>query len=307
MPLNSTNSFGGGKISLPVEWRDCSWCPFVLPQPVRRKNSARPMNKITFRTPRSALRISRAFTLVEMLVVIAIIGILAAMLLPALAAAKTAAKKAQAKMEMGSIVTAIEGYDQDYSRYPITKEEQAAAGANDFTTGFVPNPQANVIWTSPHYSDDNNSNVVAILMDMTAYPNGNSTANANHVYNPKQVKYLNAKLSGDPGTGSQPLGGVDNNGIYRDPWGNPYVITMNASYNEQGTSDIFYCQREVSQQNAGSGTGYNGLFNPNANPDTDNFLYHGKVMVWSAGANGKIDATDPATDHENKDNVLSWQ
>jgi len=305
MPLNSTNSFGGGKISLPVEWRDCSWCPFVLPQPVRRKNSARPMNKIINRKLQTAN--SRAFTLVEMLVVIAIIGILAAMLLPALAAAKTAAKKAQAKMEMGSIVTAIEGYDQDYSRYPITKEEQAAAGANDFTTGFVQYPQANVTWTSPNYSYDNNSNVVAILMDMTAYPNGNPTANANHVYNPKQVKYLNAKPSGyDPATGGQPLPGVDNAGIYRDPWGNPYVITVNASYNEQGTSDIFYCQQAVSQQNGQ--TGYNGLFNPvDAGGNGDHFLYHGKVMVWSAGANGKIDAGDPATDHENKDNVLSWQ
>ncbi len=198
----------------------------------------------------------------------------------------------------------------------MTKPEQTTVGTNDFTTGFVSNPQANVTWPASTaaysyngtgYSYDNNSNVVAILMDLLTFPNGIQTCNTNHQYNPKQVKYLNAKLSGDPGTGSQPLGGVDNNGIYRDPWGNPYVITMNASYNEQGSSDLFYCQKAVSQKNAGSGIGYNGLFNPNANPDTDNFLYHGKVMVWSAGANGKIDSTDPATDHENKDNVLSWQ
>ena len=303
MFLNVINQAGGGKISLPVEWRDCSWRPSIRLHPVPRKNLSKPMNTIINR--KSPIGNAGAFTLVEMLVVIAIIGILAAMLLPALAAAKTAAKKAQAKMEMGSIVTAIEGYDQDYSRFPMTQAEQAVAGTNDFTTGFVQNPQANVTWTSPNYSYDNNSNVVAILMDLTAYPNGNPTANANHVYNPKQVKYLNVKPSGDPGTGSQPLGGVDNNGIYRDPWGNPYVITMNASYNEQGTSDIFYCQRAVSQQNGQ--TGYNGLFNPvDASGNGDHFLCHGKVMVWSAGANGKIDASDPATDHENKDNVLSW-
>ena len=253
----------------------------------------------------------RAFTLVELLVVIAIIGILAAMLLPVLAKVKDSANKAKAKTEMADIVNAINAYDTDYGRFPMTADEQAYVGTNDFTTGFMQNPQLGISWATPPpttaYSYYNNSNTIAILMDLTTYPNGNNTCNTNHIKNPKQVKYLNAKMSGDPGTGSQPPGGVDNNGVYRDPWGNPYVITMNTSYNEQGTRDLFYCQQEVSQKNAGSGTGYNGLFNPNANPNTDNFLYHGKVMVWSAGPNRKIDSGDPATDRENRDNVMSWQ
>ena len=264
----------------------------------------------------SSRRLRAGFTLIELLVVIAIIAILAAMLLPVLSKVKDTAKKRQALIEEQGIVTAIQAYDQDYGRFPITKQEQQFAGTNDFTTGLVQNPQPNVSWTTPvpvpSYSYDNNSNVVAILMDLTAYPNGSQTQNTNHQYNPKSVGYLTAKMSGyDPTVNNlQPLGGVDNTGIYRDPWGNPYVITMNTSYNDQGCSDLFYCQRSVSQNppNSTSQTGYNGLFNP-VSPTgvTDNYLYHGKVMVWSAGPNRVIDSGDPATDSENKDNVLSWK
>ncbi len=265
-----------------------------------------------WRLPRSG------FTLVELLTVIAIIAILAAMLLPVLARVKVAALKAKARMEVQGIVTAIHAYDQDYGRFPITMAEQTAVGTSDFTTGLVANPQPRVTWPSPPlgYSYDNNSNVVAILMDLTVYPNGNPTANTNHVYNPKSVIYLTATMSGyDPTSNAQPLQGVDNSGIYRDPWGNPYIITMNTSYNDQGDSDLFYSTLTVSQNPPPPApyvqTGFNGLFNPNPTPATqpqkNDFLYHGIVMVWSAGPDGQIDPNAPANTGANKDNVLSWQ
>ena len=108
--------------------------------------------------------------------------------------------------------------------------------------------------------------------------------------------------------------GVGPDLVYCDPWGNPYVITMDLSYDEQ-CNDAFYSQKNVSQiPNIPPGTnpthqlGYNGLVNPNsANPDTDNFLYHGKVMVWSAGPDKMIDSNAKANAGVNKDNVLSWQ
>jgi prepilin-type N-terminal cleavage/methylation domain-containing protein len=336
----------GAERVVPVDWRDCAWRPSIrvcktgrrpgfvpamdsLHWPARRTkvhgSARRHVNSIFFNTmktfPLSGRR-RAAFTLVELLTVIAIIAVLAAMLLPVLAGVKRHAKIVQARLQCQDIASAIEQYDSVYGRFPVSAGAQKAAslatgaGLGDFTYGGIfkspggtPIPVENppAAYSAP-YNLITNSEVVAILMDLTNYPNGTVvTANTNHVKNPQQTIFLNAKFSDyDPASNQQsPPGGVDRSGVYRDPWGNPYVISMDLNYDDF-CQDAFYKLTAVSSSNGSdTGPGLNGLVNPNGRKD--NFEYRGKVMVWSAGPDGMIDNTRPANAGANKDNILSWQ
>jgi prepilin-type N-terminal cleavage/methylation domain-containing protein len=256
----------------------------------------------------SSRRLRAGFTLVEMLVVIAIIAILASMLLPVLAKVRVSAQKAQAKLQMQDLVTAIQKYDSDYGRFPVSSgpfSVQAVAGTGDFT--YLGSFMSNALVTTPPIPAQcatNNAEVIAILMDIT---NTSVTAvNMNHQKNPQQTVFLNAKMTGDTTTWP----GVGSDLVYRDPWGNPYIITMDLNYDEQ-CNDAFYTLQKVSQNPPPSSQqGYYGLVNPDVNGASDNFRYHGKVMVWSAGPDKKIDPGLPAfgaLSGVNKDNILSWQ
>lgn len=260
----------------------------------------------------------RAFTLVELLTVIAIIAILAALLLPVISIVKTKAKVTQAKLQIQDIVTAVEAYDSAYSRFPVSDAAQTAANNNgklpsnpngDITYGgLFTNTSGASTWIGTQNYKTNNSEVMAILMDITNYPGtGTPTVNINSEKNPQRTIFLNAKMTGDTTTWP----GVGPDLVYRDPWGNPYIITMDLNYDEQ-CQDYFYDMKNVSWTGTGS-QGYNGLVNPSPvfamNPN--NFEYHGKVMVWSMGptAGGKsvFNENLPATDPSNKNHILSWQ
>src|SRR5262249_21238775 len=81
---------------------------------------------------------------------------------------------------------------------------------------------------------NNNSEVVSILMDIEAFGDGTPTKNFKHARNPQRHQFLNVPQRNDtvsPGVGSDL--------VYRDPWGNPYIISMDLDFNDE-TGDGLY-------------------------------------------------------------------
>ncbi|MDX2177591.1 MAG: prepilin-type N-terminal cleavage/methylation domain-containing protein [Candidatus Sumerlaeia bacterium] len=81
----------------------------------------------------------RAFTLIELLIVVAIIAILAAIAVPNFLEAQVRAKVSRAKSDLRTLATAIESYGVDSNRYPPHR-----SGA-----GEIAYPERYVILTTP--------------------------------------------------------------------------------------------------------------------------------------------------------------
>ena len=245
-----------------------------------------------------ARRSHSAFTLVELLVVIALIAILAALLLPATIGHGHPRPILQAKMEINMIVTAIAAYEADYNRFPVSSNVTsfAAASNGDFTFGGT---ALNAALGPGNWTADN-AKGMAILLDLENYGSGTPTINKDHVMNPLRTKYVSVNKVNDmisPGVGTD--------GVYRDPWGSPYIISLDLN-RDQKCRDAFYGLKAVSQQTGV--TGFDGLAN-STDPGGagDNFEFNGRIMVWSLGPDKTASASQRANAGANKDNVLSWK
>ncbi len=176
------------------------------------------------RLPLQKSRIA-AFTLIELLTVIAIIAILMGLLFPAISGAKEQARRADAKADLGMIITACQSYRGDYGKFPPVS---AALSNSAYSFGDTSEGKCKVT----------NDNLFDILRSIDR---GSNTKNA---MNKKQMKYIQTKVAKDT---KNPRSGfcdgsafTSNQGQYMDPWGAQYCIVLDAVENETIDMSQFY-------------------------------------------------------------------
>ena len=108
---------------------------------------------------------------------------------------------------------------------------------------LLTNPKGNALpkIATPGRVQVSNAELVAILRAQERFRNDRSTSNRNHKMNPKKISFLNAK-----DVTSTTQGGVGTDGVFRDPWGSPYIVTVDANYDGK-TIDAFYGLGDVSR------------------------------------------------------------
>ncbi|WP_044302694.1 DUF1559 domain-containing protein [Rhodopirellula sallentina] len=199
-----------------------------------------------------------AFTLVELLVVIAIIGVLVGLLLPAVQAAREAARRMSCSNNFKQIGLALHNYHSAYNNLPTQR-----GGTWDGTTGWPPavttthnNSQLSMlvgltpfmeqqaIWEQiSNPLDDADDNPVDVWPPM-----GPSVDN-NDQYTPWITQIPTLRCPSDPGNGLPGYGrtnyGACMGDNYYSPWGDHPWWSLTETFYDMGWPDIKKCQRGV--------------------------------------------------------------
>lgn len=163
---------------------------------------------------------ANAFTLIELLVVIAIIAVLIGLFFPAFSVVQKQARKAQAKNDLTQIVNAVNAFYTEYGKYPLPGLP-AGTPPDYYTYG-------------PGGNQATNEALFTELRGCTAIT-GSCPAVA--ALNTRQIVFISppdVKNAASPRLGiGTTTGAGGNRGQYFDPWGNNYVIRIDADYNNQ--------------------------------------------------------------------------
>jgi len=148
------------------------------------------------------------FTLLELLLVIAIITVLVGLLFPAFQAVQNSAKKTQAKNDLTQIVTAVNAFYTEYGKYPLPSTA---------TTDTIYGPEG--------------TSSADLFYTLRAVASGLNTGNA---INPRQIVFISPPDVKDP---ASPHAGISpTDGQYYDPWGTVYNVEIDGNYDSQITN-----------------------------------------------------------------------
>lgn len=123
------------------------------------------------------MKFRKAFTLIELLIVVAIIAILAAIAVPNFLEAQTRSKVSRTVADMRSMATAIEAYRVDHNRSPISADDVNRCGArpvNGFAT-YTTDEMLRVITTPIPYMTSIPKDVFNLITVPTALRPGNGS------------------------------------------------------------------------------------------------------------------------------------
>lgn len=152
-----------------------------------------------------------AFTLLELLVVITIIGILAAFLFPAANSVQKRASKAHAETTAQNLKNAISTYYTEYRKYPVDSKET----------------------TEREMRSDAELMDILLGSDSEKRPGG---------LNPRGIAFYTDKQAKPDGEGGYRKGVTLNSeggGELWDPWGQHYYVQMDVDYNNRTEKPSF--------------------------------------------------------------------
>lgn len=176
----------------------------------------------------------RAFTLIEILVVISIIAILMAMLLPALATVNDRARQEQAHNDLLNIVVAVKQYQTEYGKLPSVTPAKASPPNGDVLVGDA-DAKATI---------DNS----ALMDTLRAIDRG---VNEHHALNPKRIIFLEGRTARDasaPRAGFADSAEAQKRGCFYDPWGKQYGVVMDTD--SDNAIDVAAQYRDFAGENA---------------------------------------------------------
>ena len=216
----------------------------------------------------------KAFTLMELLTVIAVMAVLAGLLLPALNRARARARTAAAESMIASLQVALSMYNMDYGMYPASSATGIQRNGNSFHTDFDGAP----------------NNLVAAL---TAPTLGGP--------------YMELRGSD---LDTEPTYDLSRRNVVLDPWGRAYVYTArrDSAGDPVGSSYGPFHPHEDPLDNTYNiySLGPNGLTSDDAGNDVE-FTgndWHVAALVSNEAAGDWSETDDSADPHY--DDINSW-